>query len=91
MGLSNVENILQSIVDSEEYDKQPQSRVEELLIEVKEAIEEGGGGGGGTTVVANPTGPATDDLEKLQVGSTVYAVNGGGNTFSLNGERLIIS
>lgn len=44
MGLSNVENILQSIVDSEEYDKQPQSRVEELLLEVKEVIEEGGGG-----------------------------------------------
>ena len=90
MGLSNVENILQSIVDGEEYDKSPQSRVEELLIEVKEAIEEGGGGGG-TTVVANPSGEATDDLEKLQVGSIVYAVNGGGNTFSLNGERLIIS
>lgn len=90
MGLSNVENILQSIVDSEEYKQNPQSRVEELLLEVKEVIEEGGGGGG-TTVVANPEGEATDDLSKLQVGSTVYAVNGGGNTFSLNGERLIIS
>lgn len=91
MGLSsNVENILQSIVDSEEYDKQPQSRVEELLLDVKEVIEEGGGGGG-TTVVANPSGEATDDLRKLQVGSTVYDVNGGGNTFSLDGERLIIS
>lgn len=90
MGLSNVENILQSIVDSEEYKQNPQSRVEELLLEVKEVIEQGGGGGG-TTVVANPSGEATDDLEKLQVGSKVYAVNGGGNTFSLNGERLIIS
>ena len=90
MGLSNVENILQSIVDSEEYKQNPQSRVEELLLEVKELIEEGGGGGG-TTVVANPSGEATDDLSKLQVGNTVYAVNGGGNTFSLNGERLIIS
>lgn len=48
-------------------------------------------GGGGTTVVANPDGEATDELEKLQVGSTVYAVKGGGNTFSLSGERLIIS
>ena len=32
MGLSNVENILQSIVDSEEYKQNPQSRVEELLL-----------------------------------------------------------
>lgn len=45
MGLSNVENILQSIVDSEEYKQSPQSRVEELLLEVKEVIEQGGGGG----------------------------------------------
>ena len=45
MGLSNVENILQSIVDSEEYKQNPQSRVEELLLEVKEVIEQGGGGG----------------------------------------------
>lgn len=34
----------------------------------------GGGGGGGTTVVANPAGDATDDLEKLQVSSTIYKV-----------------
>lgn len=36
-----------------------------------------GGGGGGTTVVANPSGPAVYDLEKLQVGSTIYAINAG--------------
>ena len=80
MGLSNVENILQSIVDSEEYKQNPQSRVEELLLEVKEVIEEGGGGGG-TVVVANPSGEATDDLIKLKVGSTIYAIpaEGGGS------------
>lgn len=82
MGLSNVENILQSIVDGGEYDKSPQSRVEELLIEVKEAIEEGGGGGG-TTVVANPEGEATDDLIKIKVGSTIYAILAGGGGGSL--------
>lgn len=78
MGLaSNVENILQSIVDSEEYKQNPQSRVEELLLEVKEVIEQGGGGGG-TTVVANPDGEATDDLIKIKVGSTIYAIPAGG-------------
>ena len=34
----------------------------------------GSGGSGGTTVVANPDGSATDALEKLQVGSTIYSV-----------------
>lgn len=34
-------------------------------------------GGGGTTVVANPSGAATDTLNKLQVGSTIYGVSGG--------------
>ena len=34
------------------------------------------GGGGGTTVVANPEGTATADLTKLQVGETVYGVDG---------------
>ena len=33
-----------------------------------------------TTVIANPTGTATDDLNKLQVGSTIYAVDGGGGS-----------
>lgn len=41
---SRVENILQSTIDGSEYDRKPLSRVEELLLEIKE-----GGGGGGTT------------------------------------------
>ena len=36
--------------------------------------------GGGTTVVANPTGTATDTLNKLQVGSDIYSVGGGSGT-----------
>lgn len=44
--LSRVEDILQSTIDNTEYDKPPQSRVESLLIELKEVIEGGGGGGG---------------------------------------------
>lgn len=39
-----------------------------------------GGGGGGTTVIANPTGQATDTLNKLQVGSTIYEVGARGIT-----------
>lgn len=35
------------------------------------------GGGGGTTVVANPSGTATDDLTKIQIGQTIYDVEGG--------------
>ena len=37
-----------------------------------------GGGGGGTTVVANPSGTATADLEKLQVGNDIYGIPSGG-------------
>jgi hypothetical protein len=75
---SRNEAILQATIDGTEYTNPPQSRIEDLLIELKETIEEGGGGGG-TTVVANPSGEATDDLEKLQVGSGIYAVGGGGS------------
>lgn len=40
----------------------------------------GGGGGGGTTVIANPAGTATDTLNKLQVGVTIYDVPSGGGS-----------
>lgn len=33
-----------------------------------------GGGGGGTTVVANPEGEATSNLNKLQVGESIYGI-----------------
>lgn len=36
-------------------------------------------GGGGTAVEANPSASATDTLEKLKVGSTVYELAGGGS------------
>lgn len=37
------EQILQSIIDGTEYNKKPKSRIEALLLELKEVIEEGGG------------------------------------------------
>ena len=76
---SRNEEIIRATIDGTEYTDPPQSRMEDLLIELKEAIEEGGGGGG-TKVVANPEGEATDDLKKLQVGSNIYAIEGGGSS-----------
>ena len=53
---------------------------------IMDEVAAGGGGGGGTTVIANPAGSATDTLNKLQVGSTIYNVpsggGGSGHTFS---------
>ena len=45
---SRNEAILQATIDGTEYTDPPQSRIEDLLLQLKEAIEEGGGGGGGT-------------------------------------------
>lgn len=51
-------------------------------------IKYAGGGGGGTNVVANPSEQATDDLEKIQIGSIIYDVagssgGGGGIDYSI--------
>lgn len=53
MGQSRTEDILRATIDGTEYNDRPQSREEELLIELKEAIEAGGGGGGGGTTNYN--------------------------------------
>lgn len=45
---SRDEEILIATIDGTEYDKIPQSRMEELLLELKQVIEAGGGGGGTT-------------------------------------------
>lgn len=42
---SRNEEILIAAIDGTEYNKPPQSRIEELLLELKEVIEAGGGGG----------------------------------------------
>lgn len=70
---SRNEAILRATIDGTEYTAPPESRIEDLLLELKEAIEQGGGGGG-TTVIANPTGEPTDDLNKVQIGSTIYDI-----------------
>lgn len=43
---SRFENIVQSMIDGTSYSETAHSREEELLLELKETIEEGGGGGG---------------------------------------------
>ena len=47
-----------------------------------------GGGGGGTTVIANPEGTATDDLNKLQVGTTIYEISGAGELTELSDVNI---
>ena len=49
MAFSRAEDILKATIDGTQYDTPPQSRLEKLLIDLKEVIEAGGGGGGGTT------------------------------------------
>ena len=46
---SRAEDILVATIDGEEYTSLPQSRLEYLLLQLKDVIEQGGGGGGGTT------------------------------------------
>jgi hypothetical protein len=49
MMASRNEKIIRATIDGVEYVEIPQSRMEELLIELKDVIEAGGGGSGGTT------------------------------------------
>jgi len=50
---SRDEQILRATIDGVPYNDPPQSRIEYLLLELKEAIEAGGGGGGGGTTNYN--------------------------------------
>ncbi|MBP5411531.1 MAG: hypothetical protein J6Y26_06465 [Lachnospiraceae bacterium] len=52
----------------------------QAVLIMDEVAAGGGGGGGGTTVIANPAGTATDTLNKLQVGATIYDVPSGGGS-----------
>lgn len=55
MGDFRVEDILEATIDGEPYSELPQSRLEELLLELKEVIEAGGGGGGTSTIAWKPS------------------------------------
>lgn len=75
MGQSRNEDILQSIVDATQYTDPPKSRVEDLLLQVKEAIEEGGGGGG--------TSNYNDLSNKPQIGGVTLSGNKSASDLSL--------
>ena len=49
---SRFTEILEATINGEPYTYMPQSRMEALLLELKEVIEAGGGGGGGTSTIA---------------------------------------
>lgn len=65
---SRSEDIIQSILDNTEYDEPARSRIEYLLVELKNAIE-GGGGGGGVTSYAPLTEKPKIDNHTLQAGN----------------------
>lgn len=65
---SRSEEIIQSILDNTEYDEAARSRIEYLLIELKNAIE-GGGGGGGVTSYSPLTEKPKIDNHTLQSGN----------------------
>lgn len=68
----------------------PQVLTDEQKTQARENIGAGTGSGGGTTVVANPTVAATDTLTSLQVGDTVYSVEGGGTISIIDlGEQQV--
>jgi len=50
----------------------------QAVLIMDEVAAGGGGGGGGTTVIANPSGTATETLNKLQVETTIYSIPSGG-------------
>lgn len=75
---SRVEDILRATLGEDVDVPEPQSRVEELLIELKEAIEEGGGGGG-------PTGKYAKSL-LMTIDSSTYVVSA--QLYDQNGDAL---
>ena len=72
--------IIETIINQEEYDIPPQSRLEEVLLELKEAIEQGGGGSGNVYVTTTPltdratTNPITVNGESVTVDTGDIAV-----------------
>ena len=48
------------------------------------------GGGGGTTVVPNPVGTPTDTLDTIQIGNTIYDIEGSGGGAGKGYETTLI-
>lgn len=71
--LSRVEAILRATLGQDVEVPEPLSRVEELLIELKDAIEEGGGGGGDITQILARLKKCEDDIDALELADTGLA------------------
>lgn len=71
--ISRVEAILRATLGQDVEVPEPLSRVEELLIELKEAIEEGGGGGGDITQILARLVQCERDIDALELADTGLA------------------
>lgn len=92
--------IIETIINQEEYDIPPQSRLEEVLLELKEAIEQGGGGSANiyrtTTALTDgaTTNPITVDGESVTVEPGDFAIYNtqefifDGTQWNLLGDRV---
>lgn len=76
---SRNEEILIATIDGTEYNKLPQSRIEELLLELKEVIEAGSGGGGGIKPIGVTTTPLYDGAttNPIQINGESYTAETG--------------
>lgn len=92
-------DIIETIINQEEYDIPPQSRLEEVLLELKEAIEQGGGSANiyrTTTALTDgaTTNPITVDDESVTVNSGDFAIYNtqefifDGTQWNLLGDRV---
>lgn len=93
MGESRIENILEATIASEPYTEEAQSRIEELLIELKAVIE--GGGGGGTSdysQLENKPKINSVELDGNKTSADLGLVGAGGTDyFVYNGIRIYVS
>lgn len=71
--LSRVEAILRATLGQNVEVPEPLSRVEELLIELKEAIETGGGGGGDITQILARLSQCEQDIDALELADSNLA------------------
>lgn len=80
---SRNEDILTAMINGTEYEEVPQSRMEALLLELKEVLDSGGGGGGSTSTVAwKPTVDADGNLSWTRTSSTTKP-----ETQNIKGEK----
>lgn len=73
MAESRVEDILEATLTGDPYTEYPQSRIEELLIELKALIEAGGGGGGGGSAILTKNIIASVTVGGITSGTTLTA------------------